>query len=248
MENIDSISKSDEKKFYLFHHSSETAFVAKELEYQENTHKYVLKSMPLFFLFQEFEPIVVIRVDGEHIKVHGGNVLKYDPTEQIIEIIVDDLKGIEQMRLYKRYPASCFVDLKERDSKKRHGAIIKDLSKYGLKIYSKAEIEMYTLVEINISFGQAMYFLDATIMSKNIIGQFNEYGLSVSGSDIQSTKELKNFLIQYQNGCVKKMDLSIFQNGIDIDHIFELDDVGSVSKKLESATAKLESILKRSRR
>lgn len=236
------------KKLYIFHYSSEIPFVAREIEVKKDIHIYEFENISSFFIINELDPVVIIRLDRNHIMVLGGNILKYNSLENQIEILVDDFQDVKQMRLFKRYPASCFVDIKPRDIRKRYGAIIKDISKYGMKIYSKTEFEPKTLVEIDISFGQIMYFLDATVINKDNNGSYFEYGLNVSGADIQSSKELRAFLSHYQEGCVRKIDPSILDKTIDIEYIFEIDEAGNMTKKLESAAAKLENILRRSKR
>ena len=235
------------EKLYMYHYLSEHPIVVFPHAIKGNDNQYILQHFNGVERISNYDPVLIIRIKNYNIKVTGGHIVDRIPSKGIVSIKPDYSNTDLSQRLFKRYPASYYVDIKERESKKRQGGIIKDISKYGMKIYTRSQLEIKKSVEINISYGVAMFFVDATVMNEVWNDSYFEYGLSISPADVQSIRDLRVFSKHYQVGCVKKIDPDVVERSENIDFIFESDEESSMSKMLESAAAKLDTILKRSK-
>ncbi|MCX8129248.1 MAG: PilZ domain-containing protein [Clostridia bacterium] len=158
--------------------------------------------------FLEGDPIVFgYELEGQ-IFVYGGNISCINNNESIVELNVDKVEEGAEKRQYERYPVSLYADMRERVSRKKYLATIKDISYYGIKIYSKSDIELKQELEIDIYMDKNMLFLKATVLRKNMLGKFFEYGMGIHYEDTNSINAMKEYikrLINEQEEAIRKL-------------------------------------------
>jgi hypothetical protein len=148
--------------------------------------------------FNKGDPAVFgIESRGE-VKVFGSDISAINTKEDIVVLNVDKDQPDSDRRQCERYPVSLYSDLVIRDSRKKHLAIIKDMSYHGMKIYTKEDTDIQQQVELNIYMDKSMMFLKANIMRKVKSADYIEYGLGIVYEDTSSLNTMKEYMKRLQ--------------------------------------------------
>lgn len=144
--------------------------------------------------FLEGDPLVFgVESDGEVYMV-GSNIVNIDSKEGIVEAVIDKFESGSEQRMYERFPVSLYSDVRTKLSKKKHLAIVKDISFYGLLIYCKSDFSINEQIEVDIYMEKTMVFLKGEIMRKKQGTNYIEYGLRILYEDANSMYFIKDYL------------------------------------------------------
>ena len=200
--------------------------------------------------FHMGDPMVAAFLYYNKMFVRGCNINRVFDDKPAVELILDVEEQESQKRVYDRYPTSHFANIKCRDGGRRFNAVIKDMSNYGLLIYSDADLEAGALIEVNAFLDDKIIFLDALIVRKFQLANYTGYGVSISGSDIQSVNEIKMFLKSSQEEYIKRLNIELSKSAGSTDAVYEvrLDrDLSGYdsSKVLDEAARRLDTVIRR---
>lgn len=144
--------------------------------------------------FLEGDPVVFgYEADGQ-VFVFGSVICGINVKEGILKLKVDKVDSEADRRQTERFPVSLYSDIREKDSKKKHLATIKDISSQGMLIYSKADIPNKQHLEIDIYMDKSMVFLKAAIVRKVERVNYYEYGLVIIYDDANTLNLMTEYL------------------------------------------------------
>jgi hypothetical protein len=144
--------------------------------------------------FLEGDPVVLGYVSSEQVIILGCDIVTIDPKSNTVVVRVDKVDSGANQRQYERYPVSLYADIKNRDSRKKSLATIKDISQYGILIYSKADIDLNTIMDVDIYADKNIIFLRATAIRKISRDSFFEYGMGVIYEDNNTIAAIKDYI------------------------------------------------------
>lgn len=145
--------------------------------------------------FLEGDPVVLCYEINDEVNVYGCNIEKIHIREDIVELSIDkvDLNAVNQ-RYHERFPVSLYADICAKDSRKKQLATIKDLSYYGMLIYSKADVQLNEQLEVDIYMEKTIIFLKGNVVRKVQKENFIEYGLGIVYEDGHSLNFMKDYI------------------------------------------------------
>lgn len=198
------------------------------------------------------DPAVMGFIGENQLNILGCNIGSTDAEKSRVELVQDGYEPDSVKRLYQRYPVSYYANLKLTHVKRRVSAIVKDISKYGMLVYSREEIPNDTSIEIEIFLEKKMVFIDGKVVRRSEGKHYNEYGINVSFTNMQSLNELKKLLMQskedYIDRFVGKLAGSSQLTVYDPDAVFATQAVeGKSTNKLDASVQRLDDIIRRSR-
>ena len=158
--------------------------------------------------FLEGDPLVFGVESYGEVHLVGCNITRIDCKNNTVEAIIDKVDTGANQRMYERFPVSLYSDIRTKFSKKKHLAIIKDISTYGMLIYCKSDFPIGEQIEVDIYMEKIMVLLKSDIMRKKEITHYNEYGLRIIYEDINSMIFIKEFIrriIEAQEDSIRKM-------------------------------------------
>lgn len=158
--------------------------------------------------FLEGDPVVLGFEDEKDVYIFGCNVQTIKSREAVVVLKVDKIDKGAEKREYERYPVSLYADLRLRDNRKKHIATIKDISYYGMLVYSKADLPVNEQLEVDIYMDKKMVFLRANIVRKVQKAHYMEYGLGIMYEDSNSLNFMKDYikrLMLEQEQAIRKM-------------------------------------------
>lgn len=144
--------------------------------------------------FLEGDPVVFGYEQDDKVYIYGCNIKSLDLKQSTITLEIDNVDFRENKRQSERFPVSLYADIKTQHSNKKHLATIKDISKFGLLIYSKADIPEGTTLEIDIYTDKNMIFLKANVVRKVKQENYFEYGLNIVYQDNATMSFMENFI------------------------------------------------------
>ena len=91
--------------------------------------------------FLEGDPLVTAYELDEKPVIKGGRVLEYKRYESLLAYREDVPDEGSRLRSYERFPVSLYADYRVADAagNRKYFALVKDISDYGLMVYSKEE-------------------------------------------------------------------------------------------------------------
>ncbi len=190
------------------HYSGISPFKSIILEANENSVLVKLTKEFAIMNFLEGDPVVFGTEKGDRVIIVGCNIGEIRPKEDIIELKIDKVEEDAQKRQWERFPVSLFADVRSRDSRKKQVATIKDISHYGMLIYSKADYPVNEQVEVDIYMDKSMVFLKANIARKAERKHYFEYGVGILYEDSSSLNFMKEYikrLMQEQEEAIRKL-------------------------------------------
>ncbi|RCX17134.1 PilZ domain-containing protein [Anaerobacterium chartisolvens] len=194
--------------------------------------------------FSEGDPVVIAYNSGGEVIVKGFDVKKLN-SDGTIELDGDELESDANKRLYERIPASYPAEIKAVLGSKRSSAVIKNASKYGMMLYSKADFKVGERLEVIAFMGGELSFMETTAVRKDSMTGYLAYGLRLNVNDTQSVRCSEQLLDFFRGKYLKGVNISSTQdvNGISISD--EYSAFGSTTRHmLDDAVQKLDSLLK----
>lgn len=156
--------------------------------------------------FMAGDPIVLGCEDCENIRISGGRIAALDIGGEALHVHLDVLEEDARNRLYERFPVSLYADVRPREIRKKVFALVKDISFYGMLIFSSENLFRTQKLDIDI-------YLDREIMSQKgeIVRKFEgplyyEYGLKLLHNGPLRYNHIKNFVKKSQSEHISKFN------------------------------------------
>jgi hypothetical protein len=111
-----------------------------------------------------------------------------------------------RLRSYERFPVSLYADYRvvETMSNRKYFALVKDISDYGLMVYSKEEHFKGHKLNMDIYLSRDILSLTAEIVRKVDRGDYYEYGLKIRHNGPVVFNQIKNFVRKEQEELIGK--------------------------------------------
>jgi hypothetical protein len=144
--------------------------------------------------FLEGDPAVIIIKELNNIINIGCNVTSIDPKGNIIKLRIDTIEPGSELRLHERKPVSLYADIRKKGKDKKSVAVIKDISAFGLKIYSKELFCVNDILQIDLYLQQKIIFLKTQILRKIDHKNFFEYGLRIEYESYETLNFIQTYI------------------------------------------------------
>ncbi|MCX7745687.1 MAG: PilZ domain-containing protein [Clostridia bacterium] len=187
------------------HYSGVNPFKSILMEQNEETLSVKLTKDFAIMNFLEGDPVVLGFELGNQVYILGCDILKIHAKENYIILKIDKIDSDANKRLYERFPVSIYADVRSRDNKKKCLVTIKDISYYGMMIYSKCEFRASEELFFDIYMDKIMLFLKCAIVRRAERQNFFEYGIRIMYEDVNSM----NFMKEYLKRLKEEQDESI---------------------------------------
>lgn len=232
---------------FIFHHTFDKpipALLSKCSE--ESLHVRFVGKSPLLNMKPEDPVVVFIPLDNTYY-IKSGDVDYIDPKQELTVIKLDMTVNMKDRRVYKRYPAYQFCEVREVFTKKKGTAILKNISNNGMLLVSKNDFQLGDAIETSICVGAAIYFIEGKIVRAIKGNEYGKYGVVVKKSDVASIKNIREFMKMYQCVCLKNIDYDLVDLANEADLVFDLFGEFNTDKRLSDAALKLDEVLKKNR-
>ncbi len=176
------------------HYSITRPFSGIISEVQDDMIKVKLKSKNSGFEFLENDPLVIGTEVIDKIIIAGSIIKKVYINENIIELQIDKTDNSSNKRLYERHPVSLYASVFSLYSGKNSLAIIKDISEYGMRILTKAELNVDEILEMSIYSDRDVIFIKAYVVRELKKQNYSEYGLKINYETFQSIGVIREYI------------------------------------------------------
>ena len=197
------------------------------------------------------DPAVLVYNSDLGIVVKGCIISELRRETEMLLVRSDDNGRGDSKRAFERYPVSYDSDLKLANESKRYSTLIKDISKYGFKIFANIEMPLFQKIEISPYLNKRIVFISGTIVRYVKKPLYFEYGVTVEVTDSRSVQELSSIMKMAQEEYINAYSTTDESKKLQISKlklVFDTSEnkvVFEAPKNLDEATMKLEGILKR---
>lgn len=156
--------------------------------------------------FLEGDPLVTAYELDEKPVIKGGRVLEYKRYESLLAYREDVPDEGSRLRSYERHPVSLYADYRVADTMghRKYFALVKDISDYGLMVYSKEEHFKGHRLNFDIYLARDILSLTAEIVRKVDHGGYYEYGLKIRHNGPIVFNQIRNFVRKEQEELIGK--------------------------------------------
>lgn len=158
-------------------------------------------------VFSTGDPLVIAFLDGDNARIEGGSVTNYDKNQAILVFKIDVPDEGAKKRFHERYPVSLYADfrLEERYDNKKSFALVKDISEYGMCIYSPKFLSIGQKLNLDVYLVRDIMSLSAEIVRKAERGDNFEYGLGIRHRGATVFNHIKVFVKKAQEEHINKL-------------------------------------------
>ncbi len=156
--------------------------------------------------FLKGDPLVVAYETEKSVQITGGRIVDFNAgDEQLVfsEDVPDE--GIT-MRAYERFPVSLYADFRLAEGGKKCFALVKDISEYGMLIYSRESFFKGQKLHLDVFLTRDIMSLTAEIVRKAEFDNYFEYGLKIRHSGPVVFNHIKNFVRKAQEEHILKFN------------------------------------------
>lgn len=142
------------------------------------------------------DPLVVAYETGNFVGIKGARIIDFNRINELLAFSEDTFDEGVKMRSYSRYPVSLYADYRviEEYSNKKKFALVKDISEYGLMVYSTDNHYKGMKINIDIYLTRDILSLTAVIVRKVDHGSYYEYGLRIKHEGPYVFSRIKNYV------------------------------------------------------
>lgn len=190
------------------HYSGVNPFKSVVVESGEDRLKIKLTKDFALMNFLEGDPVVIGMESEGNIKIFGCKIVEINAKDRIIEVSIDKVDLEAEQRRHERFPVSLYADVRVKTDGKKHLATIKDISFFGMLIYSKSNFSVGDELELDIYMEKNMVFLKCEILRKVQGDVYNKYGVRIIYQDVNSMNFIKEYLRRLkeaQEDAIRKM-------------------------------------------
>ncbi|KNY29812.1 PilZ domain-containing protein [Pseudobacteroides cellulosolvens] len=144
--------------------------------------------------FLEGDPAVIMIKEQNNIINIGCNVTSIEPKANVIKLRIDTIEPGSELRLHERKPVSLYADVRKKGKDKKYIAIIKDISAFGLKIYSKETFYLNDVLQFDLYMQHKIIFLKAVILRKIPHKDFFEYGMRIEYESYETLNFIQTYI------------------------------------------------------
>ncbi|MGI6668339.1 MAG: PilZ domain-containing protein [Acetivibrionales bacterium] len=153
------------------------------------------------------DPLVVAYENGNTTEIKGGRVVGYKKNEGMLSYTEDvyDEEKIK-MRSFARFPVSLYADYKvlEESGNKKYFALVKDISEFGLMVYSTESHFKGLRLHMDIYLTREILNLTAEVVRKIECDGYYEYGLRIKHNGPTVFSQIKNYVRKSQEELTSK--------------------------------------------
>lgn len=146
------------------------------------------------FNFLEGDPLVLAYEEDLNINIIACTLERIDFLSNAIEARIDNIDTESQKRSYERYPVSLYADVKPIGEKKKHLSIIRDISHFGLQIYTKTELKEKTIVSIDIYTEEKVIYITAQLVHKKKMEKHYVCGFTIQYDNVVTMNHMKEYI------------------------------------------------------
>lgn len=176
----------------------------------ESNYNYISICLSNEIVLQNFfveDPIVITHENNLIINIIGGIIENICLTNRKIDIQIDRVVIESQKRLYERFPVSLYADIIQKNSKKRDIAILKDISSFGIQIYSKVDYPVNSDIDLDIYMEKNVVLLNTTIVRKKNRINYIEYGLSINYKNSSTMSFMQEYVQSLKNEQTESINM-----------------------------------------
>jgi hypothetical protein len=146
--------------------------------------------------FLSGDPLVVAYETSGIIGIKGARIIDFNRINELLAFSEDSFDEGVKMRSYSRFPVSLYADYRviEEYSNKKKFALVKDISEYGLMVYSTENHYKGMKMNIDIYLPRDILSMTAAIVRKVEYGSYYEYGLKIKHEGPYVFNRIKNFV------------------------------------------------------
>ncbi len=154
------------------------------------------------------DPIVIAYEADSRVHIRGGRVLAFNRKDELLEFSEDEFDEDSRMRSYERFPVSLYADYRvaEIPGNKKCLALVKDISDYGLMIYSRESHFKGLTLLMDIYLARDILSLTAEIVRKVERDGYIEYGLKIKHNGPAVFNRIKAFVKKEQDELIGKYE------------------------------------------
>ncbi len=152
-------------------------------------------------VFLPGDPLVVAYETGNSAQIKGGMIIDFNRQNELLAFSEDTYDEGMRMRSYNRFPVSLYADYRviEEYVNKKNFALVKDISEYGLLIYSNDNHFKGMNMSLDIYLTRDILSLTAEIVRKVEHEGYYEYGLKIKHEGPYVFNHIKNFVKKSEN-------------------------------------------------
>lgn len=153
------------------------------------------------------DPLVAAYENDESGTIVGARVCEYRRADEVLVYIEDTPEEGFEMRSYVRFPVSLYADYRviEEMGRKKCFALVKDISEYGLLIYSTESHFKGLRLAMDIYLTRDILSLTAEIVRKVEHDGYFEYGLKIKHTGPVVFNHIKNYVKKSQNELLPQL-------------------------------------------
>lgn len=178
----------------IYHYSFLNSIKSRTIAVVENIISVMLVRDFAEMNFFEGDPVVLVAELDNEVHVIGCNVLSINLKEHILEVSIDGINSSSNRRQYERFPVSLHADVITKNPREKSIGYVKDISKYGLLIYSKEELSISQEIEINLYIEKMVVFLKGRIVRRTDNKSYNEYGILLIYDNLKSLNRVWDYI------------------------------------------------------
>lgn len=192
----------------VHHYSGLNPFKSIVIDKSEYSLKIKLTKDFAIMNFLEGDPVVIDMELQDEVEIFGCKISTICVEDATIEVIVDKIDTEAEQRKHERFPVSLYADVRVKMGRKKHLATIKDISYYGMLIFSKSDFFVGDEIDLDIYMEKRIIFLKCEILRKVSNSVYNKYGLRIIYEDVNSMNFVRDYLKRLkeaQKESVRKM-------------------------------------------
>ena len=156
--------------------------------------------------FSKGDPLVVAYESEGTVEIMGGKLTEFSPNMEQLVFIEDEPEEDMKMRACERFPVSLYADFRLAEGGKKCFALIKDISEYGVMMFSRESFFKGQRLYLDIFLTRDILSLTAEIVRKVEHENCFEYGLIIKHSGPTVFNHIKNLVRKAQQEHILKFD------------------------------------------
>lgn len=188
------------------HYSMLNVFNSYVLDITDNKIKIKLPKECQKTIFISGDPVVVAYETDAKIEITGGIILETCNDNEYLVFEEDKYDDGMELRDYVRYPVSLYADIRAAEYRigKKGLALVKDISEYGIQIFTKEDICKGQKIDLDVYLTRDILSLTAEIVRKTEHDIYYEYGLRIKHSGAIVFNHIKNVVKKAQEEHIIK--------------------------------------------
>jgi len=142
------------------------------------------------------DPLVIAYETSNINGIRGARIVDFKRNEELLSFSEDTFDEGAKMRAHNRFPVSLYADYRviEERTNKKNFALVKDISEYGLMVYSTENHYKGMSMNMDIYLTRDILSLTAVIVRKEEHGSYYEYGLKIKHEGPFVFNRIRNYV------------------------------------------------------